>query len=158
MGHSQLLWPTCHIAGMEKSVQCHTTALGLCSLWISQLQGTLQLLFPVPIQLQEAQRSQPCSEQGTQAHPQSLSRTLSPLLTFPPGPRGGKAQQAEHRTAPRLELFPAVFPQALAASSLNCSRTWEYLLWKFCTTSPRGQKQPTQVLSSTQQLAQSIFS
>lgn len=87
------------------------------------------------------------SQQGTQAHPQSLSRTLSPLLTFPPGPRGGKAQQAEDRTAPRLELFPAVFPQALAASSLNCSRTWEYLLWKFCTTSPRGQEQPTQVLS-----------
>lgn len=47
----------------------------------------------------------------------------------------------------RLKLFSAVFPQALAASSLGCFGTWEYLLWKFCTISQQGQKQPTQVLS-----------
>lgn len=144
MGHSQLLWTTCHVAELERSEGtagiCPQCAVSL--LWIFGPRGYSD-----------------CREQCC-CHPVSGGSEVAPLLRagdpsthsvpeqesqpsphFLPLALGVEKPSRLSKAQPlRLELFPAVFPQASAASSLDCSRTWEYLLWKFCTASPRGQK------------------
>lgn len=76
-----------------------------------KLQGTVLLSSSS----RRLKRLHPCSEQGTQAHTQSLSRNLSPFLTFPPGPGGGKAQQAEHRTAPQVRAVSSSISSSISS-------------------------------------------